>query len=241
MQRSVLKNICFLSVFFTFSIVAAAQPATLAKADSLFAQKRYTQSLELYQHIFDSQHYTPAMLVKMAYIQEGLNNPARAIYYLNLYYLATRDDAAKAKIDELAAKFKLEGYEFSETDKLVSLYLQYRMPLAAALAALAVLLVSALVFTRRKGYNPTALFILLVINLLALAAHVNMGNLKPDAIIAQPRTYIMSGPSAGASVITVARAGHRVAVLGSEDVWVKVRWNDKVAYIKQDNLLAIRL
>ena len=45
-------------------------------------------------------------------------------------------------------------------------------------------------------------------------------------------TYLMRGPSAGAGVLTQLKAGHRLEVVGKEDVWIKVIWNNEVAYIK---------
>ncbi len=51
----------------------------------------------------------------------------------------------------------------------------------------------------------------------------------------------MNGPSAGASVISIVRDGHRVQVLGKEDVWLKVQWGEGVAYIKENNLLPVKL
>ena len=42
------------------------------------------------------------MLLKMAYIQEGLNHVGQALYYLNLYYLASKDKSVLGKMEELA-------------------------------------------------------------------------------------------------------------------------------------------
>src|SRR6478735_4065061 len=89
---------------------------SLSKADSLFKAKHYTESLELYQHYYQSGNYSPAMLLKMAYIQEGLGKISQSIYYLQLYYQASADEQALRKIEELAAKNKLEGYT-SDSDQ----------------------------------------------------------------------------------------------------------------------------
>ncbi len=49
----------------------------------------------------------------------------------------------------------------------------------------------------------------------------------------------MSGPSAGADVLEVVKKGHKVDILGKEDVWVKIRWDDQVAYLKEGKIKAI--
>ena len=63
----------------------------LKTADSLFITKKYTQSLDHYEQILKQGQYTPAMLLKMAYVHEGLNEIGSAMYYLNLYHIATND------------------------------------------------------------------------------------------------------------------------------------------------------
>ncbi|HET9052993.1 MAG TPA: SH3 domain-containing protein, partial [Cyclobacteriaceae bacterium] len=94
MQNRVLKivNLSLFLLLFPLALSAQSNNPLLGRADSLFQQKRYIQSLELYQKLFEGHRYTPAMLLRMAYVEEGLNNIARAAYYLNLYYLATRDE-----------------------------------------------------------------------------------------------------------------------------------------------------
>src|SRR5688572_16230256 len=106
MQRGFLKILgpTFLLVFSLQSSFAQVSSHRLKTADSLFATKLYTQSFEHYEEILLQKQYTPAMLLKMAFIQEGLNHIGRALYYLNLYYLATKDKTTLDKIQELANK-----------------------------------------------------------------------------------------------------------------------------------------
>src|SRR5690349_20257780 len=72
----------------------------LELADSLFMEKKFTQSLEVYRQIYDQGAYSPAMLLKMAYVEEGLGHTARSLYYLDKYYLMSRDDRALEKMEE---------------------------------------------------------------------------------------------------------------------------------------------
>src|SRR5690349_5794198 len=120
MQRPVLKFLAVIIILnFSTSFQSRAQTSgfRLQTADSLFTAKRYTQSLEHYEEILRQRQYTPAMLLKMAYIQEGLNNMGSAMYYLNLYYIATNDKSVLEKMDEMATKFGLQGYETTDSDR----------------------------------------------------------------------------------------------------------------------------
>ena len=52
----------------------------LTLPDSLFQAKRYTQSFDLYHEIlFSYKKASPGMLLKMAYIKEGLGNYSEAL------------------------------------------------------------------------------------------------------------------------------------------------------------------
>src|SRR3954468_14023429 len=108
LQTVVLKFIVSVAFFFS-CLYSVAQSQKITQADSLFRAKQYTQSLEVYQSLFNEQKYSPAMLLKMAYIQEGLGKIGQTLYYLKLYHLATDDEQALRKMEELAGKFGLSG------------------------------------------------------------------------------------------------------------------------------------
>lgn len=245
MQNSFLKYLpifLFVALCSPHSLTAQQQNSPLPQADSLFQQKRYTQSFELYRSIFEQHHYTPAMLLKMAFIEEGLNRIAYSAYYLNLYYLATQDDAAQVKLDELSQKYRLEGYETAETDRVFMLYRKHEANVTFALIALILFLFTFLCVQRLRYHKKatTPWVFLMVVSLLFLA-HVNFGAGQAKAIITKNNTYIMTGPSAGASVLAVVRDGHRVTITGKKDVWVKVEWGDATGYIKETNVLPVIL
>jgi hypothetical protein len=243
MQKRGLK-ILIIGAFALIPLLSYSQLNTnlLAKADSLFQQKRYTQSFEIYKTLFDNQQYSPAMLLKMAYIQEGLERISQAAYYLNLYYVATRDQSAQAKLEELASKYRLEGYESSEIDRVFSLYDQYRNLITVSLASAFIFLFTLAVVQRlRYKTKPFAAWGVLTVVSIILFVHLNLGEPYKQAIITNSNTYLMDGPSAGASVITIVRDGHRVQILGKKDVWVKVSWGESEAYVKESNLIPVKL
>ncbi len=243
MQRQVLKIVIIILALLQAAPDLHAQVSTfrLQQADSLYEKKQYTQSLDHYRSILDQKEYTPAMLLKMAYIEEGLNRVGQALYYLNLYYLASKDKFVLEKMDELAAKYNLDGYKSSDADLALSFYHDYQLPISITLAAVAVFLLSLLFYWRKKGNRSVAVAVLLVVTLALLGIHQNLGGQTSTAIVGEPNTYLMDGPSPGASVVSVIEEGHRVEVVGKVDVWYEVKWNENTVYVRDHNLLMVAL
>lgn len=232
-------SIFFLCTLFLFP-EAQAQVTTfrLQQADSLYQARQYTQSLAHYEAILRQNEYTPAMLLRMAYIKEGLGQVGEALYYLNRYYSVTHDPAAPEKMAALAEKNNLEGYDHSEIDRARALYADYRQPIALVLAALAFLCCSLAVYGWRQGRRP---FVAASFTCLLVVGLVVQVNYTPETqgIITGSQAYLMKGPSPGASLAGVVRDGHRVAVIGRQDVWYKIYWHGEVAYIKAHHLLPV--
>lgn len=244
MQSRVLKivNLSLFLLLFPLMLSAQSNNPLLVRADSLFKQKRYIQSLELYQKLFDDHRYTPAMLLRMAYVDEGLNNVSRSAYYLNLYYLATQDEDALVKLEELAIKNRLEGYVTDEIDGLRSFYLTHRDLITYILLGVAILAM-AIALTQRLAMKnkPVGEFVTLCIVTALFMLHTSQQSMWAKAIIAKDNTYVMDGPSAGASVLAIVRDGHRVEVLGKKDVWTKVRLGESEGYVRTSSLLPVKL
>jgi hypothetical protein len=244
MQWGGLKILCLITGLMIYSGNSIAQTSgfRLKTADSLYVAKRYTQSFELYQSILKQGEYTPAMLLKMAFIQEGLNHIGQAMYYLNLYFIASRDQSALDKMEELATKYNLEGYKTSDADRFLSFYHDYHRWISAGLAAIAIFLLSLMFFISfRRKERPIASLIVLTLFLIGFAIHLYVGDKVSSGIITSPKTYVMTGPSSAASVIQVVSDGNRVEVIGKKDVWLKVKWFDQTGYIKQNNLQMVEL
>jgi len=240
-QRAGLKILIIIFLAGTFFPVNA-QLAThrLSVADSLFRAKQYTQSLAHYKTILQEKQYSPAMLLHMAYIEEGLNNIGQALYYLNLYYLATNDKSVVTKMENMAKKFNLEGYKATDADQFMAFYQDYHFYITLFLAALMLLIVSVMFFVKVKRHRrpiPAAIFGFVI--LIIFFIHINFGERVTTAVVTQPDTYVMNGPSAGAPVLAIITEGHRVEVMGKRDVWMRIRWKGEVAYVKNTAVSAI--
>ncbi len=241
-QTPFLKILLICAAIFSSQFVRADYvPAQLSRGDSLFAKKQYTQSFELYQGLLQSGRYSPAMLLKMAYIQEGLGSISLSLYYLNLYYLASGDEQALTKMEELAEKNKLQGYENTETARIFYLIKKYNYYFSAVLAALVVMLV-AFQYKRKRNESSTKAFAIpIVLVIVLLAIQVNISYESPTAIVTNSNTYLMSGPSAGANVVSLIKEGHKLKIKDKKDVWLKVEWGDKDVYIKEQQVLPVIL
>lgn len=212
-------------------------------ADSLFNEKKYTQSFELYEEIQQvDKKASAAMLLKMAFIKEGLGDYSEALYFLNLYYLKTFNKKALKKMENLADQHKLSGYNYDDAEFFLNIYHQYQMEIDLFVLALILLIFAFLVYQKRQKKSlPMIPRILFVGFLLLILVINNFGRERSKAIITNSNVYLMKGPSPGSDVIDVISQGHRVKVLGKEDVWVRISWNENDAYIKSINLKPVKL
>lgn len=243
MQNRILKFTILFTILFTGGEgIAQVSSFRLQQADSLFENRRYVQAFEQYEAILANKEYSPAMLLKMAYIQEGLNQSGSALYYLNLYHLITNDKAVVHKMEELARKHNLDGYKATDLDRVLMIYKDHREWITLGMGAIMVFLISVTFYFKIRKREPVVgLFITAIVLAIGFFVHLNFGERLDTGIITMPNTYIMSGPSAGASVISIVDEGHRVEIVGKKDVWLKIIWNGEPAYIKQEHLLPIKL
>ncbi len=240
MQKRVYNILVFLLITATAS--GQASPSMLQTADSLYAAKQYTQAFERYDVLFAGGRYSPAMLLKMAHIQEGLGHLGQALYYINLYFLATNDTAALRKMEELAEKNNLEGYQNNESKKLKALLNEYNTTITLFLVVTCLIFLSLVVYTReKKKVRPTFSSAMLVLSVVVLFVYTNFSSASERGIVAAPKTYLMSGPSAGASLVAIIGEGHQLEITGKKDVWLKVQWKEREVYVKEFLLKPIKL
>ena len=210
----------------------------LRKADSLFKEQQFTQSFELYDSMYAFQEEaSPAMLLKMAYIKEGLNDITAAQYYLNEYYLVTKNEQALQKMEDLAKANNLSGYEHDDITFLFSLYYQNYNWLVLGVIVLCLIMLALIIFQKRRfKMTPWLNGFFLVVLLAGLFVLVNFGRDYNRGVIIRNNTYIMTAPSSGADLVDVIEKGHKVVVEGKKDVWYKIEWEGQVAYIKAKNV-----
>ncbi len=234
------KNIkLFLIVLFLSNLKAFSQSEnkTLFMADSLFANQKFTQSFKLYDSIYHLKKATPSMLLKMAYIKEGLGDFTLAQYYLNEYYLATNNEQALTKMEKLAKEKGLTGYETNDLNLILSLYYKHFQWLSLGILILAIALFAFFLIQliKSKQVPPVTSFFLLA-SLLGLFLLINFGKSYNKALIIKNNTFVMAGPSAGADVIDVIGKGNKVSINNHKDVWLQIDWDGQTGYIKSGNV-----
>jgi len=243
-QKRVSKIVPIIAAFALSSLFANAQvfDYRLKMADSLYAKKQYTQSLDLYREIFLQHTYSPAMLLRMSYIEEGLGQNPMALYYINLYYEITHDQSALSKMEDMATRYNLTGYELNKNDYTLAIIAENKTAIITALGAICVVLLSLMIYTlKRKKIKPFISFSFFILTVILLLAFTNRDLSPPNGITHNAPAYLMSGPSPGSRVIGIISEGHRLPITGRHDVWVKVKWRDGYAYLKQNQVLEVKL
>jgi len=242
MQKGFLK-IVLLSLTLFSGTFCEGQVSThrLATADSLFTLKQYTQSLEHYESILKNGEFTYSMLLKMAYIHEGLGHMGQALYCLSLYEQLTGDVAAARKMEELATKNGLQGYGADDVRWLTQFYRRHHIYFSLSLASVCILLFALALRQWRNHARPVGFAIGISVLLIALFVHIQFGSELSRGIVAHGQTFMMAGPSPGADVLEILGEGNRLEIVGHTDVWTKVRWNGETGFIRRNNLLAVQL
>ncbi|MEJ0057081.1 MAG: hypothetical protein WDN75_16345 [Bacteroidota bacterium] len=242
MQKRVCKILVFISLTIASNLLAAPTSKVLTAADSLYNKKQYTQAFDLYKTLFAEDKYSPAMLLRMAYIQEGLGHLGESLYYLNLYFLSSDDRQALRKMEELAEKNNLEGYQTDETTHALAWLQEHYNTIAWTFASIAIFLLALIYYQLVKTtFKPTLTTIGLVVILAFLFIHINFSTKAERGIVAVAPTYLMSGPSAGASVVAVIGEGHQLPITGKKDVWLRVEWKEREVFVKEFLVREIRL
>ena len=236
--------ICILAIAFSYAPAKSQElEESLSIADSLFSARQYTQALQIYEAIFvTAEMQTPAMLLKMAYIHEGLNKVPDALYYLNLYYLQTNDESTLQKMNDLATKNNLSGDDYGGYEVMVRYYHIFYEEIIMIIGVVVVLLLAWLGYARfvRKQFSTKpAIGVIMACGLLFYL--INFGQKSNLGIIENSNCYLMSGPSSSSDVIDIVSAGHRVKIIDHNDVWLKIKWDGKTDYTKEKNIKRITL
>lgn len=210
----------------------------LVEADSLFQERLYTQSLEIYEKIYnETERATPAMLLKMAYSQEAMGNLSNALIYLHDYYRMTSDKEVLKKMNDLAQVNGLEGYDTNDFQQFVKAIQDYDMLIMAVLLALNLLIIS-MIYRKIKKHQERSpgLAVGLVLVLVLTFFFVNFTGPKEKGIVMGDNAYVMSGPSAASELVEVVGQGHRVEIIGKSDIWYEIKWRGKRVYVRENNL-----
>jgi tetratricopeptide (TPR) repeat protein len=234
-----IKVRLFVGILFScFLSELNAQKSLINTADSLFDQQKYTEALNLYDQIYNEGQASQAMLLKMAFIQDGLGDYAEALYYLDKYYQLSADRNVVGKIEQLAEANDLKGYSYNDTHYFLAMLDKYENQFLLLLVAVVGFLLVYILKKRKAGEKPFAAGVIQIM-LIALILVLNNFDVTSRGIIVANETLLRSGPSAGAEPIEIIAKGHKVRVLEHNEVWTKIVWEGQEVYVRNGKLRVI--
>lgn len=243
MQTNYLKLFIFIFLTSVSFCVTAQYPTEMLEADKLFSTKKYQESYQKYYELFKKGVTTPQAVLKMAFIQEGINEPVKALFFMNYFYENYPDKKIFNKMKELAEKEKLNGYVYSDLEFFSNVYRNYQKEIILGIMALVFVYFLAVVTNKVfiKGISNTSPF-LFVLFLLFVFYLINYGEnfFNPEkGVIIKDKALLMEAPSPGSKLVGTAVKGNRVIITKKRDIWAEILYEGKYCYIRQDNLYNI--
>lgn len=241
MQAYYLKKIIFFFILnFTFLQLSKSQSNVelLKKADSLYKTENYSASEVLYeQSVSKITNPSKSLFLKLSSIKEKKGDYLKTLYFLNKAYELDPNEKILAKLNEIATLHELKGYELSDFNFLILFYKQYSGFLVAILLCLGIYIFVILFIKKyKKLYIPFTQKVFLIIYLVGIAMLMNLPDRYHQGIINHDGVLLRSEPSAAAEVSAVIDKGHRLNVIGGNDIWRRVIWDDHLLYLKESDL-----
>ena len=182
------------------------------------------------------------MLHKLAFIHEGLNNYTETLYYLSLYNEYNPSNQNLKHMEDIAHEHRLKGYTHSDLDFIIVFYKHYGLYILIFITLSLFYLLFRIVMRRMKMQKvPKFTFPTVVLLCVLLFFSFSFTQTNTKAIIFENQIIIMDSPSAGGKIIDVVNKGHRLEIRDKVDIWYKVVWEGKVAYIREHNLRLVSL
>ena len=226
-------------ILVTSSFFCENSYSSTQKADSLFNLKKYSESKILYDSIFYKESkYSNSMLLKMATIEESLDNYEKSIYYLELFQKNNNENKVLDKINDIVDDKNLNGFENSDKKIFINIYKKYRSNILALLLTLIsiIFIVNLVRYFRKNVINFILPFFYIssVLSLLII-------NIKPpsDAIVFKDYTFIMKEPSSGSDLYSILNKGDKLIVSKDLEVWYEIILDGKKRYVRKKNVRLI--
>lgn len=207
------------------------------QADSLFEQGRYEAALPLYQaQVWQQQRVSARLLLRLAYTEHQQAHYAAELLYLNMALVRQPRLSTWRQLATLAQRQRLVGYPTTWQQEMRVQVMRYYYPVLQGLLSVAVLAAVWLLLRRRMGQGTWLAYGLY---LLATGAYHHWLRPVPTGIVARRAVALMAGPGAGAAWLSTAAPGDRLPVLGRQDIWLRVRWQERVAYVRAADAFVI--
>ena len=234
-----MKIFRIIIILITISFFCENSYGSIQKADSLFNLKRYSKSKILYDSIFYIENkYSNRMLLKMATIEESLDNYEKSIYYLELFQKNKNENKVLDKINNIVISKNLDGFENSDKKIFVNIYKKNRNYIITLLLTLTSIIFFVILvrFFRKNEVNFLVPYFY-TFSVLALLVI----NIKPpsDAIVFKENTFIMKEPSSGSDLYSILKKGDKLTVSKDLVVWYEIILNNEKRYVRKKNVRLI--
>ncbi len=210
--------------------------------DSLFQKKKYTEAFTVYSTIFEKQkQFSSQMLLKMAFIQEGLGDYSDALYYLSTLQHHYPNSELQTKINTLAETHDIYGYDNYEEQVALSFLqknkdtLLYASLLLIGISFLSFSLIK--IIKKKNNYLSLSFCIIGIVSFLSFQSFIS--NIQ-YGISSRAHTYLMTYPSSASDVTEILeKKGHLLKIVNKQDVWYEVELNGIYQFIHENNLRII--
>jgi tetratricopeptide (TPR) repeat protein len=241
MQAYYLKKIIFFFILnLTFVQLAKSQSdvGLIKRADSLYKSENFSSAELFYeQNLGKNKNPSHLFFLKLALIKERKGDFLKSMYYLNKAYELAPSEKILAKLNEIASVHELKGYELSDFNFLILFYKQYSGFLVALLLILSIYIFVILFIKKYKSnLTPFSQKIFLIVYLLGIGLLLNLPDKYHQGIINRDGVLLRSEPSSAAPIEVSIDKGNRLNVLGGNDIWRRVIWNDKFLYLKESDI-----
>lgn len=238
MQLRSYKKTLFISLLLSLPAWSAVPADPVRQADSLFRIGQRSEAAGLFETaIAKGQPITLAMLLKLAYVSEQQGDIARLLYYLQTYLDRKPDAAVLRRMNEIARVNGLSGYETDDLNYFLLFYKQFGLYVLSLLLLPAIYVCVVMVQkTLRREEIPRSRKWVTLFYLTALLIFVNLPEGYQSGIVSQDQVLLRQQPSAAAPVAVVINRGHKVNILGHQDIYLRVLWNNQLYYLRQDQV-----
>jgi tetratricopeptide (TPR) repeat protein len=217
---------------------ALANPGQAQQADSLFEQGQYEAAIPLYRaQVWRQRQVSARLLLRLAYAEHQQAHYAAELLYLNMALARQPRLSTWRQLAALAQRQRLVGYPTTWQQEVRVQLLRYYYPVLQGLLMVAVLVAVGLLLRRRHTGRGT--WVAYGLYVLAAGAYLYWLRPVPTGIVARPGVALMAGPGAGAAWLSTAAPGDRLPVLGHQDIWLRVRWQERVAYVRAADAFVI--
>ncbi len=241
MQNYLLKYSLGFLLLISQTIESQGQSIISKKADSLFNAKVYDKSANFYRDLLAKHDINRSnAFLKLAFISENEGDFVKAIYYLNEYYMLHPTDRVFDKINLIANENNFTGYDRTDINFLLIMYRQYFFWIIGILLTVGIY-VYVVLWTKRQRYEPikriqkyTLLFFL-----GGLLFMINITDKYKVGIVKNNEAFIRTGPSNASQPSGRITAGNKLNVVGQNDIWYRIIYQNNLAYIKADDIWVI--